>query len=60
MALIGATNQQKIKILEEINETHSNKCEENKEAIEQWMKTQLHLPKNYGKLNRLRIPFTYF
>ena len=49
MALIGATNQQKIKILQELNETHPNKCEENKEVIQQWMKMQPHLPKNYGK-----------
>lgn len=49
MALIGATNQQKISIFEEINESAPNKCQENKESIKQWMATQPHLPKNYDE-----------
>lgn len=49
MALMGPTNQQKNKILEELNETNPNKLEENKAIIQQWLKSQPHLPKNYGK-----------
>lgn len=50
MALMGPTNQQKNKILEEINETNPNKLEENKAIIKQWLNSQPHLPKNYGEL----------
>lgn len=49
MALIGANNQQRLKIFEEINETHPNKCEEVKNVIKQWIKSQPHLPKNYDE-----------
>ncbi|XP_065201197.1 alpha-tocopherol transfer protein-like [Planococcus citri] len=49
MALIGATNQQKTKIYEEINETHSNKLEDNKAIVQKWLSSQPHLPKNYDE-----------
>ncbi|KAK7604816.1 hypothetical protein V9T40_006002 [Parthenolecanium corni] len=49
MALMGPTNQQKNKILEELNETNPNKLEENKAIIQQWLKSQPHLPKNYDE-----------
>lgn len=48
MALIGPTNQQKIKIFEEVNETNPNKLEDNKVIIQKWLSLQPHLPKNYG------------
>ncbi|XKL64999.1 hypothetical protein PGB90_005085 [Kerria lacca] len=51
MALLGPTNQQKILIFEEINETNPNKLEQNKAIIQQWMVLQPHLPKNYGKIS---------
>lgn len=49
MALIGANNQQKKNIFEEINETSPNKLEDNKAIIEKWIRSQPHMPKNYDE-----------
>lgn len=59
MALIGATNQQRVKILEEVNETNANKLDENKNIIKQWLEMQPHLPKNYGKFFRNKSEILY-